>query len=270
VIDVTKLFSHPDESRRRDPNLTVEDFDVEALMTKEYMLNYAAFRKKNKAKRHELTTKIVPSVEVYAVTLDGTKVKDYRPEHIKPLSAHVRRFVVDKVVHYFLNIRMARELAAKGCSTDNILPRGLPGMLTDHCKRMLSKLTVTESIPDTIDTPEMEPAPGFKLTLRSYQKRTLNWLVDLETHPEKRQMDVPIPSKALNGYQDNRIKYYDCLQLGEDGPYLDLLTNEVVYHNPSKTHQVKTTITCNGAILADDTGTGEYHLYYKYQFIYIT
>lgn len=109
--------------------------------------------------------------------------------------------------------------------------------------------------------------PGFGLELRPYQKRTLKWLVDLESDASQRTfMSLKDPSRryafeshgiprelkslvSLPGETpDAPCRTY--LQFGPGGVYLDLPTMRVWTEKPTLNPHLLQEVKCHGAILA--------------------
>ena len=115
-----------------------------------------------------------------------------------------------------------------------------------------------ETLPDTFNMPETEPAPGFGLKLRDYQKRSLSWLLDLESDKAKRVFGYQtrdLPEEEMKAYKE---RGFIAVQLGPGGAYWDPINRRPLLYEPSKFCPIKDVkMTCNGAILADDTGTGK-------------
>lgn len=134
----------------------------------------------------------------------------------------------------------------------------LEAMLTSFLAKSFDNVVIpTYEIPDTFDHKETTPPSGFYLELRDYQKRTLSWMVDIET-PEK------IEARTLLVADD------DCL-IGHmsDSNYHPLFSGKLLFrksHDDSVNGIVRPdyedglrtkTLEVHGGILADITGSGK-------------
>lgn len=261
----TRRYAHPDPALRFSESLSVEDFpEPEDLI--QYRAELLRLEKERvisqpdlagTEKKHKLTKKI-DRIYSYNVKDSTGKLFPYCgfPAHYEELTGPNRRYFVrapEKLagngtavsVDVFINVREFREYAERDPKAFMPFHSSFP--------RYLEIVAGTDkfTIPDTMGTPEAETPLGFQLELRSYQKRTLTWLLKLE-HDEKRQFCVS-NCNSYSAYLGAHL-----LQLGPGGVYWDSrFPHDVFAHLNRQRNQEQTFIPCNGGILADDTGTGK-------------
>eukprot|EP01119_Soliformovum_irregulare_P014104 TRINITY_DN3826_c0_g1_i1.p1 TRINITY_DN3826_c0_g1~~TRINITY_DN3826_c0_g1_i1.p1 ORF type:complete len:1079 (-),score=279.78 TRINITY_DN3826_c0_g1_i1:71-3307(-) len=123
------------------------------------------------------------------------------------------------------------DLTASG----NLIPMPGDTSIEQHLDQLYANLTKKV-------LPEMEPDEKLAVTLRSYQKQALWWMVDRE-RPDPEASKLPASWKEMTTVDGKRY-------------YYNPVTQKTSWHYPYEDCEGKT-VTVRGGILADDMGMGK-------------
>jgi SNF2 family DNA or RNA helicase len=101
----------------------------------------------------------------------------------------------------------------------------------------------TGEIMDTFEYENMDAKKGFGESLYAHQKRSLNWMVDLENRGSPEILEI----------ETSRVVYFEIIN-----DFVDLDTMKKLEYWLDEWQRVVN--VCSGGILADEPGLGKYQL----------
>jgi len=251
----TKHFSHPDPACRFDPKVNVTDFD-NVLAENHYYKDYLD-AKKFIFNDNEIVKSIEASQVPGFVDAEGNFKELHPPNIIRNIDLTLFEVYTMSVPSYALKYQvflrldkfkaLSKSKQAKVC--DTFVDSGFIDRLRRSCNEN------TFRIPNSLSSPEIEPANGFGLQLRPYQKRTLSWIINLEKMDSKERFHLPPLDFTIPHQDPDEDGFYTYLRIGPTNVYFDISTKGISYTPPVK--PFRSAYHCQGGVLADDTGTGK-------------